>query len=260
MHILLSNDDGIYARGINVLRKTLEEIADKISVIAPDRERSASGHGITVHRPLRAKEITFKKSKSRGWAVDGTPADCVKLGLEVLLEEPPDIVVSGINLGPNLGTDILYSGTVSAALEALINNVPSIAVSLTTYENPNFSYAASFMKSFIPVVIEKTLPKGTLLNINIPPGIPRGLKITRLGQRRYINVFQKRTDPRGRDYFWTAGEPVNLDQDDPQTDVKAVSDGYISITPVHFDLTNYSIMDKLKSWSNNIPFKNKEQK
>lgn len=255
MHILLSNDDGIYAQGISVLRRTLEDIAEKISVIAPDRERSASGHGITVHRPLRAKKIIFKKSKSRGWAVDGTPADCVKLGLEVLLEEPPDIVISGINLGPNLGTDILYSGTVSAALEALINNLPSMAVSLTSYKNPDFTYAALFMKKIIPVVMEEGLPKGTLLNINIPPGIPRGLKITRLGQRRYINVFQKRTDPRGRDYFWTAGEPINLDQDDPQTDVKAINDGYISITPVHFDLTNYSIMEKLKIWSTNIPVK-----
>jgi len=141
MRILISNDDGIHAEGITELRKTLEELAE-IYVVAPDRERSACGHKITMHRPLRVKEITYGP-RSRGWSVDGTPADCVKLALEALLPEPPDLVVSGINYGPNLGTDVLYSGTVSAAIEGSINSIPSIAVSLASYEYRDFSHALS---------------------------------------------------------------------------------------------------------------------
>ena len=248
MRFLVSNDDGIYAPGIKALRQALEEIGQVI-VVAPDRERSATGHGITVSRPLRTTDIKYKNSTTRGYAVDGTPADCVKLGLEAILEEPPKLVISGINLGPNLGTDVLYSGTVSAAYEGVINGVPAIALSLNTWKEPDFTLAAQFVKEYVPEVLKHQFPPGVLLNINIPHGIePKGIKVTKLGNRRYINVFDQRTDPRGRTYYWMAGEPQNLNEDDPETDVYAVKEGYISITPIQIDVTHYAIKQQLMHW------------
>ncbi|WP_031513980.1 5'/3'-nucleotidase SurE [Desulfofalx alkaliphila] len=247
MRFLVSNDDGIYAPGIKALRKSLEEIG-QVTVVAPDRERSATGHGITVFRPLRAKPVKFKNSSAICYSVDGTPADCVKLGLEALVEETPDLVISGINLGPNLGTDVLYSGTVSAAYEGIINGIPAIAISLNTWSDPDFSYAAKFIKEYVPHVIKHKLPPGVLLNINVPSTDPKGIRVTRLGNRRYIDVFDKRTDPRGRVYFWMAGEPENLDEDNPETDVNAVKEGYISVTPVQLDVTHRGFMEELKKW------------
>lgn len=244
MRILLSNDDGIQADGLNELRVSLQD-QNEIYIVAPDRERSATGHKITVHRPLRVKEWSYPGANTTGWAVDGTPADCVKLGLEALLPAPPDLVISGINFGPNLGTDVLYSGTVSAAVEGTINGIPSIAVSLASNEYHDFSYSGKLIKEIVSTM-GKDLPSRTLLNINMPPGAPRGIRVTRLGNRRYVNIFDKRTDPRGRTYFWMAGEPFDLDEDDPETDVRAVKEGYISITPVQFDLTDYSVLEKLK--------------
>ncbi|MCD5406641.1 MAG: 5'/3'-nucleotidase SurE [Desulfotomaculum sp.] len=248
MRFLVSNDDGIYADGIKALRRALEQIGDVI-VVAPDRERSASGHGITIHRPLRTKLLKYKGSSSLGYAVDGTPADCVKLGLEALVEEPPDLVLSGINLGPNLGTDVLYSGTVSAAFEGIINHVPAIAISLNTWAEPNFAEAAQFITEYIPHVLKHRPPPGVMLNINIPHGIkPKGIRVTKLGNRRYIDVVDRRTDPRGRVYFWMAGEPENIDEHDPETDVNAIKEGYVSVTPVQIDVTNYQYIKKLKEW------------
>lgn len=244
MRILISNDDGIHAEGISELRISLQE-QNELFIVAPDRERSATGHKITMHRPLRVKEMQYPGSSTVGWAVDGTPADCVKLGLEALLPVPPDIVISGINLGPNLGTDVLYSGTVSAAIEGIINGIPAIAISLASYEYRDFSFSGKLIRELVSGLV-KDLPRRTLLNINMPPGAPRGIKVTRLGHRRYINIFDKRIDPRGRVYFWMAGEPFDLDEDDPDTDVWAIREGYISITPVHFDLTDYSMMEQLK--------------
>lgn len=245
MRILISNDDGIQAEGINELRKFLQE-NNELFIVAPDRERSATGHKITMHRPLRVKEMKYPGQSSKGWAVDGTPADCVKLGLEALLPTPPDLVVSGINKGPNLGTDVLYSGTVSAAIEGIINGIPAIAISLASYEYRDFSFSGNLIMKLVSE-LGKELPQRTLLNINVPPGPPRGIKVTRLGHRKYINIFDKRTDPRGRVYFWMAGEPFDLDEDDPETDVWAVKEGYISITPLHFDLTDYSLMEQLNN-------------
>uniref|UniRef100_A0A7C1JM25 5'-nucleotidase SurE n=1 Tax=Ammonifex degensii TaxID=42838 RepID=A0A7C1JM25_9THEO len=248
MRILLTNDDGIFAEGITVLRKALERFGE-IYVIAPDRERSAAGHSITVHRPLRVREAGFRSQWVRGWVVDGTPADCVKLGLEALLPEKPDLLISGINLGPNVGTDVLYSGTVSAAIEGIINGVPSVAVSLATHDEPDFTTAVVFVQELLPELARQVLPTGTLLNINIPPGTPRGARVTKLGNIRYVNVIDRRTDPRGRSYFWMAGEPLDLNDNDPDTDVRAVKEGFISITPVQIDLTDYLFMEKLKRWS-----------
>ena len=246
MRILISNDDGIQSKGINQLRMDLElEQENEIYVVAPDRERSATGHKITMHRPLRVKEWSYPDSKSRGWAVDGTPADCVKLGLEALLPGPPDLVISGINQGPNLGTDVLYSGTVSAAIEGTINGLPAVAVSLASFQYSDFSFSGKLIRELLGKLGDE-LPPHTLLNINLPPGLPRGIRVTRLGHRRYVNIFDKRTDPRGRVYFWMAGEPSDVDEDDPDTDVFAVKEGYASITPVHFDLTDYPYREKLE--------------
>lgn len=245
MRILISNDDGISAQGINELRASLQEF-NEIFVVAPDRERSATGHKITMHRPLRVKDWPYPGSSAVGWAVDGTPADCVKLGLEALLPQPPDLVISGINLGPNLGTDVLYSGTVSAAIEGTINEIPSIAVSLASYEYQDFTHAADLIRELVSN-LGGELPQKTLLNINVPPGRPKGVKVTRLGHRRYVNIFERRIDPRGRVYYWMAGEPFDLDEDDPDTDVWAVKEGYTSITPIHFDLTDHRILVEIKN-------------
>jgi 5'-nucleotidase len=250
MRILISNDDGIQADGLNELRTSLQD-QHKVFVVAPDHERSATGHKITMHRPLRVKECPYPGTDTIGWEVDGTPADCVKLGLEVLLPEPPDLVISGINFGPNLGTDVLYSGTVSAAFEGLINGIPSIAISLATYEYHNFSFSGKIIKEIVSI-LKGGLPPSTLLNINIPPGTPQGIKVTRLGNRRYVNIFDKRIDPRGRVYYWMAGEPYDIDENDPETDIWAVNEGYISITPIQFDMTDYGFMENLKEISKNI--------
>lgn len=255
MRILLTNDDGIFAEGLSVLRKALGRFAE-LYVIAPDRERSATGHSITVHRPLRVREAGFRSQRVRGWVVDGTPADCVKLGLEALLPEKPDFLIAGINLGPNVGTDVLYSGTVSAAIEGIINGIPSVAVSLATHDEPDFSRAVDFIERFLPEFSRQIVPTGTLLNINVPPGTPRGIKVTKLGNIRYVNVIDRRTDPRGRVYFWMAGEPLDVNGNDSDTDVVAVKEGFISITPVHIDLTDYLFAEKLKRWS--LPWSREE--
>ncbi len=248
MRILVSNDDGIHARGLRMLVGGLSNLGE-VFVVAPDRERSATGHSITVHRPLRAKKTRIPGFDVQSWAVDGTPADCVKLAIEDLLADPPDLVVSGINQGPNLGTDVLYSGTVSAAIEGAINGFPSIAVSLASYCYQDFSPAGAFIREFIPFLLRADLPRNTLLNVNVPgTERPLGVKITRLGNRRYVNIFEKRVDPRGRIYYWVAGEPLEA-QEDPsgtETDVEAVKNNYISITPLQLDLTDYAAIEQLR--------------
>ncbi|MDT3699955.1 MAG: 5'/3'-nucleotidase SurE [Thermincola sp.] len=250
MLILISNDDGIFAPGINALRRALEQLGEVV-VVAPDRQRSTTGLGITIHKPLRAEEITFPDSKSKGYAVNGTPSDCVKLGLQALLTEKPDLVVSGINQGENLGTDVLYSGTVSAALEGVINDVPAIAFSLASHEERDFTEAADFSGKFVKLVMQKGLPSETLLNVNIPL---RGhgdkspaICVTRLGKRRYKNTFEKRLDPRGKTYFWMGGEVQDLEAE-PDTDIACVKNGDISVTPLLFDVTNRDFINYVKGW------------
>ncbi|WP_347491000.1 5'/3'-nucleotidase SurE [Desulfoscipio sp. XC116] len=257
MRVLLSNDDGINAPGLRTLRKSLALLGE-VLVVAPDRERSGTGHGITTYKPLRTKKITFSDG-TYGWSVNGTPADCVKLAIEALMPRKPDIVVSGINLGANLGTDVLYSGTVSAAIEGIINGIPSMAISLTSSESSDFSQAAAFALHIVPLLIDADRDiKNILVNVNVPPGKPRGMKITRLGMRRYVNVFDKRTDPRGNVYYWMAGKPEDTIPEPPaghaaakantnanlatnvDIDVHAINNNYISITPLHFDLTDFA--------------------
>lgn len=246
--ILVTNDDGIFAPGILALVEALKQEAEVI-VVAPDREKSATGHCITVHSPLRVEQVDIQ-GVAAAWAVDGTPSDCVKLAIQSLMQFPPDLVISGINNGPNLGTDVLYSGTVSAAIEGLINGVASLAVSLNAWENPDFEYAAKFISKMTQDLFQRGLTVDTLLNINVPALAPeeiKGVTVTKLGERRYDNLFEKRTDPRGRSYFWMGGKVVETDND-PDSDVKTVLRGEISITPIHFDLTNYRIIDELKRW------------
>lgn len=250
MLILLTNDDGLLASGIQELRKALEPLAE-IVLVAPDRERSASGHGITMHKPLRVEKTTF--GMSQGYAVSGTPADCVKLALEQLLPKAPDLVISGINKGANLGTDVFYSGTVSGALEAIINDIPSVAISLDYRNKGLFSVAASFAAKLTRLLEKQSLPSNTFLNVNVPDideASIHGTQVVKLGSRRYINCVEERKDPRGKSYYWLSG---NLQYTpETETDVWAVNQNYISLTPLHYDLTNYVKLQALKSWEENI--------
>ncbi|MGB9678573.1 MAG: 5'/3'-nucleotidase SurE [Thermoanaerobacteraceae bacterium] len=244
MYILITNDDGVQAEGILNLAEFLKKDYNT-TVVAPERERSAVGHAITLHKPLRLNMIKSEENLNI-YSVNGTPSDCVKLGIEVVLKKRPDIVISGINNGFNLGTDILYSGTVSAAVEAAIYGIPSIAVSLSENADIKEPKIYSFLNMLIQNIISKGIPKHTLLNINIPENI-KGIKATLLGKRIYIETFQKNFDPRGKEYYWMAGKIAESDNNE-KTDIISVKNGYISITPIHFDLTRYDMIDTINSW------------
>jgi 5'-nucleotidase len=250
VRILLTNDDGISAPGIQALWKSLAEIGD-VAVVAPTSERSATSQAITVHHPIRVDEYCIDQPNVCGWRIDGTPTDCVKIAVEALLDAPPDIVVSGVNHGPNLGTDVLYSGTVSAAIEGAMYGLPAVAFSLNSWQSQDFTAAANFAKRLVTTVLEKkSLPPHTLLNVNVP-AVPerdiKGVKVTKLGVVQYANIFERRLDPRGRTYYWMGGSIVDS-QNSPDSDVAAVKEGYITVTPIHFDLTNYKIMDAIQDW------------
>lgn len=260
MRLLISNDDGIYALGIRALANTMAEAGHDVSVVCPDRERSATGHGLTLHQPIRAEIVeSLFHPNIKAWACDGTPSDCVKLALWALLDSPPELVLSGINQGANLGTEILYSGTVSAAMEGFIEGIPSVAFSLTSYSSKNFEVAANFAKILVEQLRLKSLPDSILLNVNIPAvesSQIKGVKFTRQGVRRYVDVFDKRVDPRGKTYYWLTGEvledvepPVsfNLPENIP-IDVRVIRDNYISITPLHYNLTYPNGLKHLSEW------------
>lgn len=242
IHILLTNDDGFHADGLQTLFSFLKDKA-QVSIAAPDRERSAIGHAITMHQPLR---YTVKGEPNQ-WMIDGTPADCVKLAIEYLLKEnPPQLIISGINRGPNLGNDVLYSGTVSAAIEGYFCQIPSLAVSLADFGKVDFAPAAAFIAAKIEPL--RQLAVNTVLNINFPPstinGRYRGVKFTELGKMIYRNVFEARQDLRGQTYFWLGGDPVEFEQNE-NADIKAVNDGFISITPLNPDITDYQYLRDL---------------
>lgn len=254
MKILLTNDDSIQAKGLAVLWSELKEIAEVV-VVAPDRERSATGHGITMDIPLRAEKTSFFDGKA--WVVNGTPADCVKLAINCLLEEKPDLIIAGINRGSNLGADIFYSGTVSGALEGVILGFPAIAVSVTEYLNPDYRYAASFISKLVPKVLKTSICSDTMLNINVPSLAPeeiRGVEITRLGTRKYINPFEARVDPRGKAYYWLGGEVVDIidEASGRDTDVASIQEHKVSVTPIQVDLTNYRAMDTLRDFFDDL--------
>lgn len=249
MNILITNDDGIHAPGIIALKKALEKIAD-VLVVAPDTEKSAVGHAITLSDPLRVSEI-YKDKIFFGYAVNGTPADCVKLGLRCLSEKSFDVVVSGINMGPNTATNIMYSGTVSAAAEAVIMGIPGLAISLTSFDIHEFQYSCSIARQLAEKIVENGLPDGTLLNVNVPPLLPdeiEGIVITRQGKGRYEEFFDKRTDPNNRTYYWMTGKRMNLDHEDDVDDV-VIRHNKVSITPIRYELTDTDMLEKLHSWN-----------
>lgn len=251
MKILVSNDDGLYANGIRALVEALS-VKNEVYIVAPDRERSAAGHALTLHTPLRVDEIEGGKyGAKRTWFTSGTPGDCVKIGVSAILsrEERPDLVISGINHGPNLGSDILYSGTVSCAMEGAMMGIPSVAVSLnsnsTEYED--FKYAADFVAALIPKLREFQFPYKSILNINVP-GIDSedilGVSITEMGGRMFTDNYEKRVDPRGKTYYWMAGE-ITTEPEDAMTDIAAVRNNRISVTPVTFEMTRKTVMADL---------------
>lgn len=250
MLILLTNDDGIHSAGLQALAEHLQSLG-RVVVVAPDRERSAVGHALTLHSPLRAEEITKDH-----WAVSGTPTDAVILGICTLLKEKPDLVISGINKGGNLGDDLTYSGTVAAAMEATLMGVPAIAMSLAakSFKYEDFADAAGIAKQLAATVIEHGLPADTFINVNVPDRKPLGIRLTRQGKRVYEDAVVEKCDPRGRCYYWIGAGKFGF-QDLEGTDFNAVHNGYVSVTPLHLDLTNYAAMDRLRQWQlEEMPF------
>lgn len=249
MRILVANDDGIGAPGIKALATALAR-ENEVYVVAPDRERSAMGHALTLHRPLQAEPYDLDPSLAGAWATTGTPSDCVKLAVGAILPQKPDLIVSGINRGPNLGADVLYSGTVSAALEGVINGFPAVAFSLAAFTDKGYAEAAEFALNLVRQLRTRDLPPKFLLNVNIPAleGEPyAGVRVTKLGVRRYQDVFEQRTDPRGRTFYWLAGEAIETGEDQ-DSDVVAVRSNYVSITPIQYDMTHYPMLEPIKRW------------
>ncbi|MEM9164604.1 MAG: 5'/3'-nucleotidase SurE [Cyanobacteria bacterium P01_F01_bin.4] len=272
MQILISNDDGIFSRGIRALANALANAGHEVTVVCPDRERSATGHGLTLHKPIRVEAVpSVFEPTVQAWACSGTPADCVKLALDAILDSPPDMVISGINHGANLGTDVLYSGTVSAAMEGVLEGVSSIALSLASFSFQDFQPAAAAACDLVKQLGQQPIELAVLLNVNIPP-VPaakiQGTCVARLGMRRYFDLFDKRIDPRGKTYYWLAGEVLEDSDTDPPhfptdeaihtvyeplrgkfpTDVQAIKDNFITITPLQYDLTAYGGLDYLHHW------------
>ncbi len=251
MKILLSNDDGVMAEGIKALTIELSKEHD-VYVIAPDRERSAAGHSLTLHTPIRVEELDSRFGAKRIWITSGTPGDCVKIGINAILNdrEKPDLVISGINHGPNLGSDILYSGTVSCAMEGAMMGYPSIAVSLASMSSDPelFKNVARFMLKFVHKIKDFNFPQKTILNVNVPGLMPEdlaGVAITRLGGKMFTDEYDKRVDPRGKVYYWMAGELIkHCDNDD--SDINALRWNKVSVTPITFEMTLDSVIPELE--------------
>lgn len=242
--ILLTNDDGFRATGLKRLREAVSHLGDTM-VVAPEREQSAASHALTLTSPLRISWID-----ERTISVDGTPTDCVLLAMRGLLGRRPDLLISGINHGPNLGDDVTYSGTVAAAFEGTLLGLPSIALSVCSWQDCNFDAAVEFAQKIAGVVLTRGLPEGTLLNVNVP-SLPaseiKGVKITRLGKRLYRDAIVRKTDPRGRDYYWIGGkEPIWVPGE--ETDFEAIEQGMISVTPLKIDSTDFASLELLRSW------------
>lgn len=238
--ILVTNDDGVYSEGLRKLAAALRGIGE-VTVVAPDREQSAASHALTLNRPLRL--IQLEESE---WIVDGTPTDCVNLAVLYLLKQRrPDMVVSGINFGPNLGDDVTYSGTISAAFEGALLNIPSIAFSALIGEHFSFDRCAEFAAQMTQLVLQGQRDPGIVLNVNFPVEEFRGVRVTRLGKRIYSEGVIERLDPRGKKYFWIGGDPPVWHHGEG-TDFQAVEEGFVSITPLHLDLTHHASIEKLK--------------
>lgn len=274
MKLLISNDDGIFAPGIRALANTLSQAGHQVTVVCPDRERSATGHGLTLHKPIRAEPVEGMFHPGiQAWACSGTPSDCVKLALGALMETPPEVVLSGINQGSNLGTDILYSGTVSAAMEGVIEGIPAIALSLASFTCQDFQPAAEFAQSLLKTLTHYPLNMPMLLNVNVPAVAAehiQGVVIARQGLKRYFDLFEKRIDPRGKTYYWLAGEVLESVDERPDgyqavtqhlrqlsafealdqvpADVEAIRDHYITMTPLQYNLTSLLGLPQLQHW------------
>ncbi|GAC1334174.1 MAG: 5'/3'-nucleotidase SurE [Isosphaeraceae bacterium] len=253
MRILLTNDDGVFAPGLRALRKELGRLGD-VTVIAPALEQSGVGHSITLLTPLVVKPVDAEDGSSLGFVVEGSPADCVKLAVCELLDRPPDLIVSGINAGANAGINVLYSGTVAAAIEGAFFRITSIAVSLELAEHFDYPRAARHAAKVIERILANNPPAGSLFNVNLPShvlGEPKGVRVVPMGVGRHGEGFERRQDPRGRTYYWmTYTPPYHLDG--PETDVTSLSEGYITVTPLHFDLTRNDQLETVSKWNLSI--------
>ncbi len=247
--ILLSNDDGIDAPGLRALAAGLAGLGD-LYVVAPLSEQSAVGHAITVRHPVRARPWPFDDTVQAAYGVSGTPADCVKLAIDKLVPRRPDLVVSGINQGPNTAVNVIYSGTVSAATEAAILGIDALAFSLCQWQGGDFEPAARYARHMAGYVLDKGLPHGILLNVNVP-ALPfeeiRGIEVTRQARSRWEESFVDRVDPSNQPYYWLTGRFVNLDEGE-NTDLAAIENGFVSVTPLQHDLTAYTFLDDLGGW------------
>lgn len=244
MRILVTNDDGYLALGLRALAEAVDALGD-VSVVAPDREQSATSHSLTMHHPLRVREARDMR------VVDGTPTDCVVLAVGELMDEPPEMVFSGINHGANLGDDVLYSGTVAGAMEATLLGIPAVAVSYAGRDPEAIEAWIPTVARLLRSIVEReTFPEETLLNINLPPIAPsesRGVRVTRLGRRAYEGSLTRSKDPSGREYFWIGGGESRW-WGDKHSDFRAIEDGYVSVTPLHLDLTNFDLLNEIREW------------
>ncbi len=247
MEILCSNDDGYLSTGIGVLARAASTLGS-VTVVAPDREQSATSNSLTLHHPLRAR-----RSRDGAWIVDGTPTDCVILAVNELLTERPDVCVSGVNHGSNMGEDVLYSGTVAAAMEATVMGIPSIAVSYcgTFPEELELDGHEELVAGILSSILGKgAFPADTLFNVNIPPIPPNevsGIRVTSLGKRRYADSIVRAQDPQGKEYYWIGGGVAHW-RGSRDSDFQAIEDGYVSVTPLHLDLTNYELLEDIRAW------------
>jgi len=254
VQILLSNDDGIYAPGLHALRDALLELGS-VQVVAPASEQSGVGLGITYRHPLMVQE-EVRDGAHWGWTVAGRPADCVKLGILQFCKTRPDLVVSGINSGANVGINVLYSGTVAAAIEGAFFGITSVAVSLAIDDQPDYATTARRAVVLIRQILEHSQRPGSLWNINFPntrPGWPRGVKTASLGVNRHVEVMEKRIDPRGRAYYWSGYDPIDSHQIEPGTDVRELAEGFATVTPLHFDLTHRATLEQFGPYSWGLP-------
>ena len=244
--ILVTNDDGVFSEGIERLASALAKVGD-VFTVAPDQERSAAGHSLTLQHPLHAKRVGDQR-----WSVDGTPTDCVNWGvLHLLKDERPKLLFSGINLGLNLGDDVTYSGTVSAAFEGTLIGISSVAISQEIETGFTFDAAASFAVRLAELLVDRPLPAGTLLNVNVPAGEPRGVRVVRQGRRRYGEAVIEKKDPRGRPYYWIGATPPQGELEQG-TDLAAVAEKHISLTPLHLDLTDYRSIELLSGMAKQL--------
>ncbi len=245
VRILITNDDGIHSEGIRALEDALKAVGD-VYVVAPESEMSGASHSLTLARPLRIRQVD-----ERHWTVDGTPTDCVTFAINRILspEQLPHICASGINHGANLGDDATYSGTVAGAMESTILGVPGIAFSLVANRSQDFTESAKVAEKLMRKAIEEGLPKGTLLNVNIPKGVPRGVRVTRQGLKNARPIISEHTDPRGKFYYWIGEERNGFHAGEGGTDFEAIDEGYVSVTPMRSDLTDYKAIEVLQDWS-----------